>query len=594
MTARRLTWLGLAAVMVPALFNAFLHDPAIGYDAPSHWDYVRTLAQGRLPDRSDSAQFFSPPLAYAPPALGVAAGLSKESGGRLALLVNALYGLAMCWFLADLCRFLGEPLASRPYWALACLALMPVFFRTLAFNRPEAQLALLSELVGVWLLRLALRESVPIDRLAAGMGLGGLLLCRQWGIFVLAACAVFAFAARGIPPERRRHLRVAVALGVVLGGWFYVRQGFRYGSAVAYVRGPAWPGAGAALARVAGGWVGALRDPFGSYERSGTLAVLYADFFADTQGYFSVYGRDRASGAYVAGDDLARAAHWRRFDPGFDTNRAASVGFQRRAVLAGAVPGLLLLAGLAGAWPARRGAGGRANGGGEVRLLSALIGVASLTGYLVWLCRYGLDHGNAVKATYLAAAFPYAALLAGDAAARISARGGHLRLALLAAFFLSAAAIYPQNFTRYLSAGERLLRPLYPESWGADAPAGGTTAGLGLVSSGAAPEPLETLERRAVVSPRNARLRSELGVARYLSGDIAGARRELEAALRLNPALGEASLSLAAVLMDQGELAEARRVLARGRERLIKKDRELLGERFEGSLREVDRRATRR
>ena len=65
-TASRCRWAVIAAWLVLAA-NNFLKLPAeIGYDLPSHVDYIRFIAErGGLPDASDGLQMFQTPLFYA-------------------------------------------------------------------------------------------------------------------------------------------------------------------------------------------------------------------------------------------------------------------------------------------------------------------------------------------------------------------------------------------------------------------------------------------------------------------------------------------------------------------------------------------------
>jgi hypothetical protein len=40
------------------LFNACWHDPAVGYDAAEHLNYIEALSAGHLPSSRESAEFF--------------------------------------------------------------------------------------------------------------------------------------------------------------------------------------------------------------------------------------------------------------------------------------------------------------------------------------------------------------------------------------------------------------------------------------------------------------------------------------------------------------------------------------------------------
>src|SRR5690242_14013328 len=48
--------------------NSLLHNPSVGYDSKDHLDYVRVVAV-HLPTKSDSGEYYSPPLPYFLPSL---------------------------------------------------------------------------------------------------------------------------------------------------------------------------------------------------------------------------------------------------------------------------------------------------------------------------------------------------------------------------------------------------------------------------------------------------------------------------------------------------------------------------------------------
>jgi tetratricopeptide (TPR) repeat protein len=80
--------------------------------------------------------------------------------------------------------------------------------------------------------------------------------------------------------------------------------------------------------------------------------------------------------------------------------------------------------------------------------------------------------------------------------------------------------------------------------------------------------------------PSNAGLHLNLGMARYMAGDVRGAVPELETALRLEPGLGPAQLFLGAAYLASGAPAKAVKLLAElvGREPANAKARQMLGD----------------
>jgi tetratricopeptide (TPR) repeat protein len=68
---------------------------------------------------------------------------------------------------------------------------------------------------------------------------------------------------------------------------------------------------------------------------------------------------------------------------------------------------------------------------------------------------------------------------------------------------------------------------------------------------------VENLGQAVALAPRNAIMRLNLGTALSLSGDTAGARRELLEAVRLSPELSKAHFALALLAQDEGRWDEA-------------------------------------
>src|SRR5512135_2277972 len=80
-----------AFIVLLLLLNAFLHDPTAGYDAEDHMHYVQTLATyGRLPVKSETGQYYSPPLPYILPAVLTALRFGLWKALKIAQFFNVL------------------------------------------------------------------------------------------------------------------------------------------------------------------------------------------------------------------------------------------------------------------------------------------------------------------------------------------------------------------------------------------------------------------------------------------------------------------------------------------------------------------------
>jgi hypothetical protein len=84
--------------------NACLHDPTIGYDNRSFFNYIETLSNLRLVTSHDSREFFSPPLPFALPALLMAtSGMDIVPAVKVGQFLNVGLSLGLTWYLLKVC-----------------------------------------------------------------------------------------------------------------------------------------------------------------------------------------------------------------------------------------------------------------------------------------------------------------------------------------------------------------------------------------------------------------------------------------------------------------------------------------------------------
>lgn len=411
------------------LVNARLHDPFVGYDANAHFGYIVALGEGRLPAPDDTFEFFTPPLAYVPAALP---SLLRYRGLRLAghaaQYSNLAWSIGLTLCLVKVARLLrpGDPVFPRV--ALLLLGMLPVYYKTFAFVRPEPLLAFLA----VAALHEALRvfgEDEPSWRRVVGLGvlLGLLILTRQQGFFVIAAVGLFA-AGRMIARPPARWIYVGSAAGAlvvafVVGGWFYLRLQARHGSATAYVREPTSFSFGNNIRSfyVGTGGRALFRAPVRPAFRNQFLPTLYAETWGDYGCYFLVYGIDRRTHSFLSGGALEDALPRPRAPRFLRTNYEEMGRTLGRVNAVALVPSVLLVLGVLAALPSLaalvRGSEGRWMP--ALLLLTVLVTGAA---YFVLLVVYPARSGNMIKATYVLHAFPAVALLGADFLARMRAR----------------------------------------------------------------------------------------------------------------------------------------------------------------------------
>lgn len=409
---------GLVAV------NAYLHPPSVGYDAPEHLAYIATLSELRLPAPEDSAEFFSPPLSYVVPALVMrVTGMDIIAAGHVAQAMNVLLSLGLTWMLLQTCLLLSPTIRFR-MGVLLCLGMMPVYYKTMAFVRPEPYVALFAVATLQLALRVfALRGDKLWHKLLLGLALGLAVLSRQWGIFMVPAVVLLAGIVMIQDKRARwRHARalaVALAVGLVTAGWFFVHLDARYGSITAFNRQGV---AGFSFANQPTKFYMGSGDPFlfthpvrPAFSNQ-AIPIFYTETWGDYWCYFIVAGRVPSTGEWVSGLPFRNAFERRRVPAGLRVNRFRMAPYLGRVNLVSLLPTTFLLLAFSLAVPAIVEAlRGRCMSSTQAATLLAFLVVAvSAGGYSWFLIQYPeLAKGDTIKATYMLHIFPCLALLGG-------------------------------------------------------------------------------------------------------------------------------------------------------------------------------------
>lgn len=467
--ARWVTVALLLAMHAVALANAVLHPPEIAYDAEAHLSYAMVLGEGRLPTRAETYEYFAPPLAYALPALTHAAEWSYRASAKAGQLLNVALSLGIALGLLRLCRVAAPAEPWLGPCALGLLAILPVYYKSLAQPiRSEVWLALLAVLLA-WRLvlvvdahRLTAREASLLVLLG-----GGLLLARQFGAFVLVAAGVFLLggAARRRPLRRPAVMSIAaLALGAIaLAGWFYVHLYLAYRSPMVYARRS--PGRG--LRNQAPSFYFGTGDgqlftlPLRPAFPNQLVPIFYAETWGDYWQYFVVWGRTPQrvlSGQYLEGT-LHRAPER------VVTNRPEMGRYLGRVARLALLPSAVLLAGFCYGFAALVRWMRHASTRDAAAALAALIVAVTAVGYFYFLVQYpARPLGTTIKATYVLHAFPFLALLGGYALVALRQRRRTAWRLVVAA--LVAVGLY--------AAGAMVTR--YPAAAGATVAAGASVA----------------------------------------------------------------------------------------------------------------------
>ena len=439
------------------LINALLHYPTVGYDAFAHLDYLRGLAQGRLPGPKETTEYFSPPLAYVVPALFDAVGLPLRFVAKFSQLLNVVWSLLLTLGLLRLCDLIRPGSRLLKPAALGLLGMLPVYYKTFAFIRPEPLLASLAVWAAYGTVKVFALGHVALPAaMRLGLILGLLLLTRQQAVLWLAGTVLVASLMLWRTSADRYRLATASLLVLVItlavGGWFYLHLHRAYGSPAAFNRAPlplSLANHPASFYLGLGG--GALfRDPVRPSFRREVWPKLYAETLGDHECYFLVFGRDTRNGIFAMGNLLEKALS-AGVPPWMETNRYRINGYLGRVNLVSLAPSALLVAGLVAGLVSMTRVAAHPSGPGpdRARAVLALLAVVSILGYLTLLVRYPTDTGDTVKATYLIHVLPLLAVLAADLLERLYRRApgsGRVVMILLAAVAAHNAGTF---LTRY-------------------------------------------------------------------------------------------------------------------------------------------------
>ncbi len=475
-------------------YNALFHDPRIGYDTSAYLDYIRSFSEGRLPTSTDTQEFFSPPLAFVPPAV-VYAALRPLSGtdlpaapasefwvanflharflysiddfalalsAKFSQLTNVLYSVVLSYYLLKICDLIRPGNIRLKFLTLLLLLMLPVYFKTFAFVRTEPLLVMIVVTAFYYLFSAFHQGAFKVSNalllgLLAGLG----MLTRQWFLsaFISLFIALGLLAHRqGVP--WRRILGLVTIYGSVaffVSTPFYLHLNSSEGSPLAFNRSLSLSSLRSSWAEYFGLDLGRLfRDPLRSTFGLQILPILYSDTWGDYWGYFVFYAREKQTGRYLEG----LYADSERISPEkvasgelrFETNRFTINAYLGRVNAVSMVPSAVLFAGfligLTELWKLRRRT--LQDQGSALIILLTLLVIVSVLIYFVFLLGYTHDSPTTIKTTYLIHIVPFLALLGGEALVRLEIRNNKAFKALLVVLVLVFLHNIPALLTRHI------------------------------------------------------------------------------------------------------------------------------------------------
>jgi hypothetical protein len=390
------------------LFNAVRHNPEDGYDAAAHLAYIDALAELRLPEKRDTYEYFSPPLAYVIPAaitkiVDPAICSKTEDDCRLAILKagqmqNIFLSVGITFFLIKLASLIRPGQTEFKVLALTLLGILPVYYKTMSFIRGEPYLVFFTIYL-IYLLAVIVfsRPSFRVGTvITAGVVMGLMLLSRQWGALIIIGAMLWlvllAIKCRVIAVKAASVALVTALIAIIVGGWFYLSLQVRFGSPVSFNRAardysfadhpPEFYfglGNGALFTRP-------YRDAFPNQ----ILPKFFTEIWGDYEGYFITYQ--------------------------YETQPDYLLSYLGRVNAVSLFPTAILLAGLGvGAFHLRRFVSlSHLEPVTMTNLLLMLCIATSLAGYMWFLVRYPSDKGDTIKPSYMLQIFPLIAILGAE------------------------------------------------------------------------------------------------------------------------------------------------------------------------------------
>lgn|GEM_PF-1383941 len=418
------------AINAIVAWNAVTIRAWAGYDVEGHYANVMALAQGRLPTRDDSAEFFSPPLPYVLPALiSAVTGLTETPIQKVGQLQNIVVSLITTVMLLRLSARLYPDRAAPRAIALFLLAMLPVYYKSFAFMRGEPLVVMLALILCDRLLTLTTDSARWRDAIVIGVCGGLLMLARQWGALVLLGTALWwAMLWLRQRPTALTLLASGAVAGVItalIGGWFYLALTVQTGTPLAFNR-EADPSPKPVTFSTGLGGTNLFTYPFTPGFDGQALPVFYTEIWGDYFGYFYL-PRPLQPASFPA--DAVRF---------MGVVNALSLLPTAVFIAVFAWGGLLTVQFLRNPADARS----------RAISLFFLIVSASLAGFVWFLARYPSGDADTAKATYVLHVFPFLALMAGDLLGRLLQRHRRIATGILIALALVAAHNLPMLLTR--------------------------------------------------------------------------------------------------------------------------------------------------
>ncbi len=195
-----------SSVVFLLVYNIFNYNIIYGYDASAHINYSKYLAMYlpqsfKLPLRSDTYEFFSPPLAYIFPSFVqvICRNLSSSSdlvsscmpvtGKLVQIFQSILYLLTIYINMVTINKFFNNTQKKLNLNVLIMISLLTVNYKTISMLRGEPYIIFFLSIVLYLFLKISRTnfELNKVNLLSMGVCLGMMGISRQWALLIFPA-----------------------------------------------------------------------------------------------------------------------------------------------------------------------------------------------------------------------------------------------------------------------------------------------------------------------------------------------------------------------------------------------------------------------
>ena len=319
------------SILYILFYNILHYNPIQGYDGEAHHAYVQNFLNFYIPNRLNQPtsnltyEFFSPPLPYFLPAFineickkfsneDNLLQICQETYGFYNIIFQSILFLITLFLYIKIFRKITKSTSYNPSVFLL-IGILTVNYKSIAMIRAETYILFFLSLL-IYRLVLLVENNFNYktkDILIFGFVIGGLMLSRQWSVFLLPGIIFMFFL---IENKYKKSYSVFIfysfMIGFLISGWFYINLYFDYGKITAFnlvSNGFSFKNQKIdfyipQLSDLQNMFLKPIRPNF----KNQFLPILYSDLWGDYWGYFSFTSRDLAKGRnqLLIGDYLAR------------------------------------------------------------------------------------------------------------------------------------------------------------------------------------------------------------------------------------------------------------------------------------------------